>query len=269
MTPRLHLVELEDLAWWPTVVRDLATDYLHFMESRFALHRPVVPLLEAALRETGARQLVDLCSGGAGPVPDLLADLRTAGLDVHAVLTDLYPNRAAFERAAATSGGTITFEAAPVDARSVPSHLAGFRTMFNSFHHFRPDAAQAVLGDAARAGQPIGIFEIPERSLRAVVPFLFTPLFVLLATPFIRPFHWQRLVWTYLLPLVPFTCWWDGLVSQLRAYTAPELEAHGTAASRQYEWHAGRVPIGALPGYLTYLIGYDRARHQEALGPPA
>ena len=26
--PRLHLVELEDLRWFPTVVRDLATDYL-------------------------------------------------------------------------------------------------------------------------------------------------------------------------------------------------------------------------------------------------
>jgi hypothetical protein len=38
-------VELEDLAWFPHTILDLATDYLHFMETRFALHKPVVPLL--------------------------------------------------------------------------------------------------------------------------------------------------------------------------------------------------------------------------------
>ena len=28
---RMHLVELEDLDWWPVGIRDLATDYLGFM----------------------------------------------------------------------------------------------------------------------------------------------------------------------------------------------------------------------------------------------
>ena len=28
-----------------------------------------------------------------------------------------------------------------------------------------------------------------------------------------------RMLWTYPVPLVPLTCWWDGIVSQLRAYT--------------------------------------------------
>ena len=44
--PRLHLFELEDQPWFPAAIRDLATDYLHFMETTFAMHRPVVPLLE-------------------------------------------------------------------------------------------------------------------------------------------------------------------------------------------------------------------------------
>lgn len=34
--PRLQLFELEDLTWFPHTIRDLATDYLHFMETRFA-----------------------------------------------------------------------------------------------------------------------------------------------------------------------------------------------------------------------------------------
>ena len=263
MMPRVHLVELEDLPWWPAIVRDLATDYLYFIESHFGLHRPAVPLLDQALRVTGLRQLVDLCSGGGGPVPRLVADLRTRGLEISAVLTDRFPNPRAFEQAAARSAGSITYERAPVDARAVPRRLQGFRTMFNAFHHFDPAAAVAVLCDAREAGQPIGVFEIPQRSFLLSIPLLFTPVFVFLATPFIRPFRWQRLLWTYLLPLVPLTCWWDGLVSQLRAYEPSELEALAAGVRPGYRWRTGRVPIGHTPGDLTYLIG-SPIEHLEA-----
>jgi hypothetical protein len=32
---RLQLFELEDLPWFPDTIRDLSTDYLHFMQMRF------------------------------------------------------------------------------------------------------------------------------------------------------------------------------------------------------------------------------------------
>jgi HAMP domain-containing protein len=129
--------------------------------------------------------------------------------------------------------------------------------MFNAFHHFRPRDAMAVLRDAVQAGQPIGIFEISERSLRTLVPmFLLVPLLVAITTPFIRPFRWRRLLWTYLVPLVPLACWWDGIVSQLRAYSRAELQDLAKAVGAPtYYWRAGRVPIVSNPGYLTYLIG--------------
>ena len=63
--PRWHLFELEDQPWFPAAVRDLATDYLHFMETTFATHRPVVALLAEALRATNSDHVIDLCSGGA------------------------------------------------------------------------------------------------------------------------------------------------------------------------------------------------------------
>ena len=62
-----------------------------------------------------------------------------------------------------------------------------------------------MLHAAAAARQPIAIFEVSERSWRTL-PVLLTPLFVWLATPFMRPFLWRRLLWTYPLPLVPLTC---------------------------------------------------------------
>src|SRR5262245_31432856 len=255
--PRLHLFELEDQPWFPKTVRDLATDYLHFMETTFALHRPVVALLADALRSTQTDHVVDLCSGGAGPVPALQKALAAEGLSVRFTLTDRFPNVPAFERAAAAVPGAVEFVADPVDARAVPATLAGFRTLFNSFHHFRPADAVDVLRDAAQARQPIGVFEIPDRRLPAMLPFFFlTPIVVGLATPFIRPFRWRRLLWTYLVPLVPLTCWWDGAVSALRAYTATELmHLADQVQVAGFEWRAGQVPVGSTPGRLTYLIG--------------
>jgi hypothetical protein len=254
---RLHLFELEDQSWFPTVVRDLATDYLHFIETRFALHRSIAPVLAEALRRTNSDALIDLCSGGAGPIPSLLTDLDAEGISVTATLTDRYPNIPALDRVRALSQGRITYVAEPVDARTVPERLKGFRTMFNAFHHFHPADAVAILHSAAAGGQPIGIFELSRRKAWTLILLTFmTPLSVWIATPFMRPFLWRRLLWTYLLPMVPLTCWWDGIVSQLRAYTPAELEQLGRQADPLAEWHAGLVPIGRTPGTATYLLGY-------------
>jgi len=252
---RLHLFELEDQTWFPTRVRDYATDYLHFVETRLALHRAVVPLLAKALRQTGSRHILDLCSGGGGSIPRLLDELAAVGVSVDATLTDRFPNREAFEEAA-RSHARVTFESESIDARAVPRRLAGMRTLFNAFHHFRPEDAVAVLRDAAAARQPVAVFEVSRRTWKTLLPLLLTPLFVFLATPFMRPFRWRRLLWTYLLPLVPLTCLWDGLVSQLRAYSPEELETLGRTADPRGLWRAGQVPIGKTPGRVTYLLGY-------------
>jgi hypothetical protein len=132
------------------------------------------------------------------------------------------------------------------------------RIMFNAFHHFPPESARLVLENAVQAQQPIGIFEFVERSLPMLVSFLITPIFVLFATPFIKPFQLKRLVWTYLLPLVPFACWWDGLVSACRAYTATEMLAM-TQGFVDYDWRADRVGIQGTTAHLTHLVGIPRS----------
>ena len=251
---RRQLIELEDQTWFPATIRDLATDYLQFIQTRFRLDRAMTPIVRRVLDENKATRIVDLCSGGSGPLLLLVKDLAAGGLAVRATMTDLYPNVPAFEDISAQSGGLIGFETRSVDARNVPPDLAGLRTIFNGFHHLTPEDARSVLHAAAGARQPIAIFEMSERSRRTVIPILLTPLFVWLATPFMRPFLWRRLFWTYLVPAVPFTCLWDGMVSQLRAYTLDELHAlcEGSAPMR---WDAGKIPIAKGRGYLTYLVG--------------
>jgi hypothetical protein len=250
---RLHLFELEDQPWFPAVVRDLATDYLQFIQTRFRLDRAMAPLIRRALERSGVTRIVDLCSGGSGPLLLLVKGLKAGGIPVRATLTDLYPNAPAFGKIAAASGGLITYEPLPVDARHVPTHLPGLRTIFNGFHHLRPADARAVLHAAAAARQPIAIVELSERSLRSL-PVVLTPLFVWIATPFMRPFRWRRLFWTYLVPLVPLTCLWDGVVSQLRAYTPEELRQM-CEGSDPMSWEIDQLPIAKGRGRLTYLVG--------------
>ena len=257
LIPRLHLFELEDQSWFPSEIRNLATDYLEFIQKAFSLHRPIVKLLAEGLQTARVDRVVDLCSGGGGPVLALQKELSEQGVSVRFTLTDRFPNLFAFERIKAVSSGTIDFVPEFVDAKNVPQDLKGFRTIFNGFHHFRPPDAVAVLRDAARAAQPIAVFEISARRLGAILPLmLLTPLLVWLTTPWIRPFRWHRLLWTYVIPLVPLTCWWDGIVSQLRAYNVRELERLAAGAGAvNYTWQAGQTPIVSVPGNLTFLLG--------------
>lgn len=254
---RFHLLELEDQPWFPATIRDLATDYLQFIQTLFRFDLAMAPLIRQVLDESHTTTIIDLCSGGSGPLLLLVGDLAADGAPVTVTMTDLYPNVPAFEAIAAQSGGRIRFETKAIDARQVPAGLPGLRTIFNGFHHLRPEDARAVLHAAAAARQPIVIFEVSERAWRTLIPILFTPLVVWIATPFMRPFLWRRLLWTYLVPLVPFTCVWDGVVSQLRAYTPDELRGlcEGSAPMR---WEIGAVPVVKGRGRLTYLVGCPR-----------
>lgn len=256
---RLHLLEIEDQPWCPAVLRDAATDFLQFMIVATDTYLPAVPLLQSALDRAGTRQVVDLCSGGGGPWPGLLAHLDTPDAPVDVCLTDRYPNREAFERANERTGGRLAFHPHPVDATALPAGLTGFRTLFTAFHHFRPDAARTILADAVRAGQGIGIFEATQRTAPSLLATAFSPLIVLAVTPFIRPFRWSRLLWTYLIPLVPLLVLFDGLVSCLRTYTPRELRTMTDSLDAAgYTWEIGEAK-GRGPVPVTYLIGIPPA----------
>ena len=175
-------------------------------------------------------------------------------------LTDKYPNLEAFRRVSKASNGSISHLEYPVDATDVPSHLKGFRTLFAGFHHLKPGAAKKVLQDAIENGEGIGIFEVTERSARAVAPTpLAVPLlfaFVLLATPFLRPFKWTRLVWTDMVPVIPMFVIWDAMVSNLRTYSFEEVKRLiEELGNEEYTWEFGHFPSRVVPT-VSYILGY-------------
>jgi SAM-dependent methyltransferase len=258
---RLQLVELHDLAHFPAAWRDPFTDFMAFYAERFRPYARVIPILAHALRNAGAQRLLDLGSGGGAAVLALKPGLDAA-LDapVRVTLTDKHPNLAAFEAAAQRCPGQVDFVADPVDATAVPDHLDGFRTLLGSLHHFPPDLARSILRDAVRQRRGLAVLEYTERRLWLwALPLLATPLLIWCVTPFIRPMRVARLVWTYLLPVVPLVAVLDGLVSVLRSYTPDELLALTTGLDEEYRWTVGQVrAVGA--SRATYLVGVPEGR---------
>lgn len=255
---RLHLLELEDQPWCPKAVRDGATDYLEIVQDVADVFRPIARRLATALQRSHTRTVVDLCSGGAGPWPRLLKGLEREGVTPEVLLTDLHPNEAAFTRAEKKSNGAMRGIRSRVDATQVPEALRGFRTLFNGFHHFRPEAAREILADAVRRREGIAIFEVVERTPLAMLQILPTAFAVMALTPLMRPFRWSRLALTYLLPAIPAIVLFDGLVSCLRVYSPEELRALvAELGDTDYDWDIGRVS-GRVPMGITYLIGTPR-----------
>ena len=266
---RLHLFETHDQAWCPAAIRDAETDYLQFIVTWSRPYAAILPKLADSLQRAGARHVLDLCSGAGGPWPWLQPRLAERGAAVTVRLSDRFPNGGRQDPVNDESPPAISYHPLPVEATEVPETLHGFRTLFSSFHHLRPEQAGALLADTVRRREGIAIFEGSHRSARGLLLGLLVPLMVLVFVPFIRPFRWSRLLWTYLVPVVPLDCGFAWVVSCLRTYTVRELrEMTERLGPAEYDWDIGEIPIPASPIPITYLIGLPR-RAPGLAEPPA
>lgn len=266
---RYQLVEIEDQAWCPAVIRDGLTDYLQFVSDRTEPYATAAPLIADAVRSSesgstsgrsevngnGVVPIVDLGSGAGGPWKRLVSRISAEGIEVLVCLTDLHPNIAAFRELERESNGRVRGDVRSIPADRVPADLIGFRTIFTAFHHLSPDVARRVLADAVANGSGIAVFEATPREWNVLFIMLLVPLMVWLSTPFIRPFRWSRLFLTYVIPAIPLVALFDGIVSALRTYDRGELAAlaHESDPTGQFTWEIGLA--GRAPVSMVYMIG--------------
>ena len=251
MMRRLHLFEFGDQHWFPKILRDAETAYL-------ATSYRILPMLprrwaeriSTVLHAGEPAEILDLCSGAGGSMPSIIEELVKLGYNARATLTDLYPNPKS------ASHPRILWLAEPVDATRVSPKLAGVRTMFSAFHHFRPDAAKTILNDAFDRRRAICIFESGSGTLLTAGMMIGVPVAVLALMPFARPFRWGYLVFTYLIPLMPLILLWDGMVSILRIYSPEQMKKlTEDLQAPDYAWEIGRIQVHGIPGGLPYLLG--------------
>lgn len=221
------------------------------------MFQSVLPVIEKGLQKSGGNRIIDLASGGGGGLIRVNQELLKTRPDLKITMTDFYPNLNAFVYTQRQSPN-FDFIGTSVDARHVPESLKGLRTQFLSFHHFKPHDARQILQNAVDAQSAIAIFEGQERSAASIIAMIFSPISVLLTTPFIRPFKLGRILFTYLIPIVPIVVLWDGIVSSLRTYSVAEMNELVAQLNHKddFEWEIGRVKSG--PAHVLYLLGYPK-----------
>jgi hypothetical protein len=252
---RIHAFEFEDLSWFPEILRNYGTDFLQFSANEFDIYKNVMPIIEKGVESTGNNTIIDIASGGGGGMIKIAEHLKNSIPHVKIILSDYYPNIPAFKRVKAKQPDVFEFIEYSVNAMNVPTALQGFRTQFLSFHHFRPKEAKTIIQNAVDNRQAIGIFEIQQRNFKNFIQRLFSPIAVLLMTPFIKPFKFDRIFFTYLIPIIPLFILWDGIISVLRTYTETELKQMISEVKNHpfFDWEVG-IAKGSSNDVL-YLLG--------------
>jgi hypothetical protein len=271
--PRLQLLELNDQAWVPDVVRDTVVDALsrtlRWGRVLDALAEPFSQFLARA----GVDEVLDLGSGAGGPACILGEALERRGHRVRFVLSDLHPRPEQWRALRASGREWLDFVPEPVDAARIPVELTRGRArlLLNVLHHFPRVAAAGVLHDAVASRAPLFVAEgFPRNPLR-FLPFVWAGLPALMATPLLaRDRRLQRAAFVWGSPLGLLVSAWDGFVSTLRIHTPDELRAmvHGVAG---FEWSSGHFPFWP-GGRGFYFQGVPAARAGEpafASGAPS
>ena len=258
---RFHGVELSDLGWFPSVMREAGNAYLRFAGELAGHPARIGRIIESALERSREPEILDLCSGGTGPVLQIARELAARGLEVPVTLTDLYPSAGGRQLIAQSGLANARYEAEALDAAAVPSECPGLRTILSAFHHFDPDKARQVLASAVEARRSIAIVEVAPRRLVPALMIMGVPLAALLAVPFLRPFRAAWLPLTYIIPVIPLFMLWDGLVSCMRAYTPDEILALARAADPNawFDWTV-EEPMMTWPVRGVSMVGIPRER---------
>ncbi len=88
---------------------------------------------------------------------------------------------------------------------------------------------------------------------------IFSPLSVIFTTPFIKPFKIGRIVFTYLIPILPILIMWDGIISCFRTYSVKEMNelVNLLHQADTYDWQIGKKGNRAIK--ILHLIGTPKS----------
>jgi hypothetical protein len=262
---RVHVPEIEDMSWFPSMLRTSMTNLIVVFARKFGVIPVLATLVSRVLRERKLGRVVDLGSGGGGPMPELIEQVRAnpETRDVELMMTDRYPNLDAIETFNDGRKPYLSYLRSPVDATDLAKAPAGLKTMINCFHHMRPPQARAILESAHRDRQPILIYEMADNKVPFLVWMLFLPLglavvflMALVLTLFVRPLKLRQLFFTFVIPIVPLAYAWDGQASLPRIYTLEDLEElTAPLASPDYVWEKGYAKTADGRNKGIYLLG--------------
>lgn len=261
--PRGQAWEFCDQTWLRGVWRGAYLDGLNFLFKLGGIYARMHEVYGRWAREAGGDRVLELASGGAGPISTMLDAARRDGATMPAItLSDLHPDLDTFRRMAQEYPACVDYVSEPVDASAVPTAASGhpLRSMCTGFHHFSPTQARKMLAATVANADGLFLMEPMPCSWLALAMSLPNVPILMLAPFFAKRFSlWKCLIST-LLPLVPLMIVWDGVVSALRIYRPEEILALVPESERsQWTWEWGEQRC-LLVFKATYFFGYRRLK---------
>ncbi|MEO8732750.1 MAG: hypothetical protein ABI373_00330, partial [Flavobacteriales bacterium] len=181
----------------------------------------------------------DLCSGSGEPA---ISVFEHSTCFTRLTLTDLYP------RSSFPSTGMVTYDPRPVDAKTMEIFPGACYTMFNAFHHFTDSEKVGLVHRLRGAGNEAFLVEVLEPTALCLAKVLVaTTVGTLLFMPFVRPFSFARLFFTYIVPINVLTIAWDGVISVFRSRSLAQYRALFAA-------DAQGISVHRLPATLQAII---------------
>ncbi len=198
--------ELEDRPWFPQFLRQHQMEYLSFLSKTFNIYKPVREMLIQNNKSALQNGWTDACSGTGGPIESFHFPYKV-------LLTDLYPPPYSLNLPT-----NIVYYTQPVNLETELPPGNGLISLFNGFHHFSDPLKKEIIDRIKQAKRPFFIVEILQPTCRHFIAVLFsTTIGHWLAVPFMKPFSWKRIFFTYIIPLHTLTVCIDGIISVFKS----------------------------------------------------
>lgn len=224
---RRHVPQFTNQTWFPTYLKQCIFEFMTWFVGKVQAAKPFMPVIDEGLSHTSSHQIVVIKSNfGAG-----------------------------FETLKPFLDTSITIQETSFE--NLETKHNGLYVSVNSFHQLRPKDAKNLLETIAENGHSIAVLEGNNDSLWQVVGMtIFVPLTVLLTAPFVKPFRFGRLIFTYLIPILPIITLIDGFLALFKLYAPIDLDELTSSISiKNYEWKSGKMDNNR-GGKIIYLLGW-------------
>ncbi len=222
---RKQAPQISNSAWFPKFLTRCVYEFMTWFVGKANAAKPFIPVIEEGLQYSDKIVVVDQKMGAGFETVDNLID----------------------------QGISRTY----MNPDQVNGEQSGLYVCVNSFHQLPPERAKNLLMSVAKHGHPIVVVEGNNDSLWQVFGMtVIVPLTVILTAPFVKPFRIERLIFTYLIPILPLVIFIDGFLALFKLYNPADLdELTAEIDVKNYQWRSGKEDNGR-GGKIIYLIGH-------------
>lgn len=223
---RKQITQIINTVWCPVLIKNMIAEFLSWFVVKVKATKPFIPVIDEVLVSTNSSKIINIDFNIGAGIESLAPMLRNE-IEVYSV-----PNT------------------------EFNTQQEGVYLFVNSFHQLTVKQAKMKLNKVAESGNPVVVVEGNNDSLWQIIGMtIFVPLTVFCTAPFVKPFRISRLLFTYLIPILPIFIMIDGCLALLKLYSPKDLEEIISDLDiSQYDWKVGKNDNGR-GGKIIYLTG--------------